>query len=129
MKYFVAILIALLSGVARAQDLRHFNPGIFGVSADKPVALLQPGTTGALDPTSILTDVKGGKFYAATLPYPKKMTLDQAGAFLNRLYMSSEMSNFAEDPMTGLWQVADRRFVRISMFCMSFTSHSSPLRT
>jgi len=56
MKYFVAILIALLSGVARAQDLRHFNPGIFGVSADKPVALLQPGTTGALDPTSILTD-------------------------------------------------------------------------
>ena len=99
------------------------------MSADKPVALLQPGTTGALDPTSILTDVKGGKFYAATLPYPKKMTLDQAGAFLNRLYMSSEMSNFAEDPMTGLWQVADRRFVRMSMFCMSFTSHSSPLRT
>lgn len=107
----IAIALFLIVGAAQAEGLRHFNAtGVFGKSVDDAVILLLPGDAAAIQPLTIMTDVKDGKYYAATVTFPETVTLAQARASLNALYPGTEKSSFADDPNMGLWRVEQHRF-------------------
>jgi|GEM_PF-1084542 len=109
MKLTIALL--LIAGAAQAQGLRHFNPtGVFGKSVDDSVVLLLPAEADAIQPLTIMTDLKDGKYYAATVTFPKSVTLAEARTSLNALYPGTEKPSFADDPKMGLWRVEKHRF-------------------
>ncbi len=107
----LTIALLLIACAAQAQGLRHFNAtGVFGKSVDDSVVLLLPANTAAIQPLTIMTDVKDGKYHAATVTFSKTVTLAQARASLNALYPGTEKSSFADDPNMGLWRVETYRF-------------------
>jgi hypothetical protein len=104
-------MLILVASLAHADGLRHFNAhGVFGKSVDESVILLLPSDRAAIQPLTIMTDVKDGKYYAATVTFPETVTLSQARASLNELYQESEKSEFADDPEIGLWRIEKHRF-------------------
>jgi hypothetical protein len=99
----------LVSCIGTAADLKHFDPSIFGKSVNSNIRLLldEPGD---IEPSLIQVDVKNGKFYAATVKYSTKMTLDEARRSLNKLYHRWQKPNFANEPMMGLWRNEEKGF-------------------
>ena len=111
----VLILFLLASLTLKGADIRYFNPGIFGKSANDPVRLLLPGKPEALHPFTIMTDIKEGKYFAATVSYPKKITLDEARDALNQRYKNYERASFATNALMGLWRTeADRYAIQLT---------------
>jgi hypothetical protein len=106
----ILIFALLLAHVATAEDLKLFNPEIFGLSADSSVSLLLKEPAGSVEPSLIQVDIKDGKFYAATVRYKTSLSLADARQSLNRVYAKWQKPNFANDPDMGLWREESRRF-------------------
>src|ERR1051326_1096394 len=92
-----------------AQDLKHFNPSVFGQAVGSNFRLLLDSADG-VDPSLIQLDFEHGKCYAATVRYSTKITLQEARRSLNRLYGKWQKPNFAEDKEMGLWRNDDAHF-------------------
>ena len=105
----VLILSLMAPLMLKGADIRYFDPGIFGKSANEPVTLLTPGKPEALHPFTIMTDIKEGRYFAATVSYPKKVTLDEARDALNQRYKNYEKASFATNALMGLWRNEDDR--------------------
>jgi hypothetical protein len=96
--------------VAEAKDLQHFNPGVFGHSTTESLKLLYDKKPGDIEPIIVQVDVKDGIFYAGTVIYPDKITLEEARASLNQIYKKYENQKYAKDAQIGIWRVAERNF-------------------
>jgi len=90
--------------------LQLFDPGVFGKSTKDAVVLLKPKEDGQIEPETIMVDVTKGRYYAATVRYPKCLTLGQARDDLNQLYGKWEREAFAKDPELALWRNEDDQF-------------------
>ena len=115
----VVFLILVMAATCLAQAdsrrpersrLRLFNTDVFGKSTTDPVVLLKPLEKGQLDPETVMVDVDKGRYYGATVNYPKKLTLAEARKSLNSLYAKYEKKSFANDPDMGLWRNDDAKF-------------------
>jgi hypothetical protein len=106
----IASALLLVAGQLNAEELRLFNPGIFGQSVEEPVSITLPADQKAIEPISILTDVKSGKFAGATVFYPKSISFDKARESINRTYKRYESRFSPDNPKMGQWRVSDRRF-------------------
>lgn len=91
-------------GVSR---LRLLNTEIFGKSASDTIKLLSPGAPDKLNLQNVLVDVDKGKYFAATVRYPKKISFAEARASLNALYAKHELKFSADAPDMGLWKNKD----------------------
>jgi hypothetical protein len=83
---------------------------VFGRSTADSIVLLQPKSTGALNPETIMVDVREGTYYAATVTYPNEISLLEARQCLNSQYGKWEKESFANDPTMGLWRNEDDHF-------------------
>jgi hypothetical protein len=99
-----ATLFILTTLTLAGAELRHFNPAIFGESADAPMALLLPGSSEALHPFSILTEIKGGQYITATVSYPKKVSFEEVRKGLNSRHKEYEVEKTATNPFIGIWR-------------------------
>jgi hypothetical protein len=111
MKTILIILMMSLSAPVIADEIQHFNTGIFGKSADKCILILVPAKGDAIKPSQVITDInEKGIFYAARLIYPENVTLEDARKSINNLYKKYEVKSSADDPRMGLWRNEDGRF-------------------
>ncbi len=85
--------------------IRLLNTEIFGHSADDAVVLLQPNDGSKVDPEYVLTDIKGGRYYAATVCYPPTLTVDDVRMSINEVYGKYELRD-----LDGVWRNADDKF-------------------
>ena len=76
MKFIITTILLLYPSLIFGQEIKLFNPETFGKSIDKPVVFLYESSNTAIKPLSILTDIKDGKYYAATISYPKEVTFE-----------------------------------------------------
>ncbi len=96
--------------VSDGQNLQLFNTGILGQPAETPVKLLQPCKAGDVRPENIMVDIREGKYFAATIRYPKDVTLEEARKSLNRIYKKYEKKSFSANTQMGLWRNEDDKF-------------------
>jgi len=85
--------------------IRLLNTKIFGHSADDAVVLLQPNDGSKVDPEYVLTDIKGGRYYAATVAYPTTLIVDAVRASINEVYGKYELRD-----LDGVWRNTDEQF-------------------
>ncbi len=85
--------------------IRLLNTKIFGHSADDAIVLLQPNDGSKVDPEYVLTDIKGGQYYAATVCYPPTLTVDDVRTSINEVYGKYELRDLG-----GVWRNADDKF-------------------
>ncbi len=71
---------------------------------------MKPARPGQIDPETIMVDVDKGKYIAATVRYPKKLSLAEARRSLNTVYAKYESKTFADDPTMGIWRNEDDQF-------------------
>jgi hypothetical protein len=57
-----------------------------------------------------MLDIKCGKYYAASVFYPKKVTFAESRESLNRLYKSYETLSLLRESTQALWRVEDKQF-------------------
>jgi len=89
--------------------IRLLNTKIFGHSADDAVVLLQPNDGSKVDPEYVLTDIKGGRYYAATVCYPPTLTVDDVRTSINEVYGKYELRDLVT-PEGGVWRNVDDKF-------------------
>ena len=58
-----------------------------------------------------MVDVKDGIFHAATVTYPKKLTVEEARQSLNNLYEKYEKPSLAMEGEMGIWRVENKKLV------------------
>jgi len=89
--------------------IRLLNTDIFGHSADDAVVLLQPNDGSRVDPEYVLTDIKGGRYCAATVAYPTTLTVDAVRTSINEVYGKYELRDLVT-PEGGVWRNLDDKF-------------------
>jgi len=103
------------SAESKTSRLRLFNTDIFGISSANAVVLLRPSQKGQIDPETVMVDINKGKYFAATVSYPKTISLEEARKSLNTKYAPHEKKSFANDPTMGLWRnEADQFSIQLS---------------
>ena len=109
-KYFTLIAVFFLCSTAHAKDLQHFNPEVFGHSTKNSIKLLYDPKPGDIEPVTVMVDVKDGVYHAATIRYPKKLTVEEARQSINKLYKKYERSSLVKEGEMGVWRVENKRF-------------------
>ena len=110
-RYLTIISLFFLCSTAHAKDLQHFNPEVLGHSTKDAIKLLYDSKPGDIEPVIVMVDVKDGIFHAATVTYPRKLTLEEARQSLNKLYGKYETPSLAIDGEMGIWRVENNKFV------------------
>jgi hypothetical protein len=107
----VVLLVLAIDCLAESSDinLQLLDPNIFGKSTKEAVVLLQKKPEGAISPETVMVDINKDRYFAATVNYPKTLTLDQARAVLNKAYKKWERTGYAEHGM-GIWRNEDDKF-------------------
>jgi len=67
--------------------------------------LLQPNDGSKVDPEYVLTDIKRGRYYAATVCYPPTLTVDDVRTSINEVYGKYELRD-----LDGVWRNTDEQF-------------------
>ena len=98
------------SGELETRHLRFFNTAIFGKTTAEPVVLLKPALSGQLDPETVMVDIDKGRYFAATVRYPRRISFADARRSLNTIYAKHEIKSFADDPIMGLWRNEEEKF-------------------
>jgi hypothetical protein len=91
-------------------DLQLLNTEVFHQSVDIPITTLRSRRLDQIEPSVIQLDVADGKYYAATLIYPKTLAFSDARRAINRVYKKYEHEKFSDNPQMGLWRVEDSKF-------------------
>ena len=90
----------LESSSQKTSRLRLFNTAIFDKSTAESVVLLKPAIPGQLAPETVMVDIDKGKYFAATVRYPKNISFADARRSLNTIHAKHEMKDFADDKLT-----------------------------
>ncbi len=78
MKILISILAFLFSTtIAQARDVQLFNTDIFGQPTSTTVKLLIDKQPQEIEPYMVSTDIKCGKYYAASVFYRGKVTFEE----------------------------------------------------
>jgi len=101
-------IFALLCPIVWAQDLQLFNPDFLGQPTTNAIKLLLDKKADEIEPYMVTTDIKCGKYIAASAFYPKKVTFAQARASLDKIYASYENLSLYKESMQALWRVEDK---------------------
>lgn len=106
MKTTILLWLTILN--VNAIEFKFFNPEVLGKPIGSCVSLFLEGANG-IEPTLVQTDIKKGKFYAATVKYSTKATLAEAREALNKLYSKWQSPNFSKEPTMGLWRNDEKK--------------------
>ena len=73
--------LLLFAADAQANDVQLFNPDLFGQPTSAAVKLLLDKKSNEIEPYLVKTDIKCGKYYAASIFYRGKVTFGDIRAF------------------------------------------------
>jgi len=104
------VVITLSVSVAQAKDIQLFNPNFFGQPTSSSIKLLYDKKGDEIEPYMVKTDIKCGKYTAATAVYSKKVSFDEAYQSLNKLYKNYETASLFKASSQAFWRVTDKRF-------------------
>jgi hypothetical protein len=112
MKHIILILIVLLfSPSAYGKDIQLFNTEVLGQSTKDSVKLLVDKKGDEIEPYMISTDIKCGKYYAASVYYPQKASFEEAKASVNKQFKKYEnISASQRNENLANWRITDKRF-------------------
>jgi len=99
MKYIISILIILYPHIIFGETIQYFNPEIFGQSIHDTIVLLRPAKNNAVSPLAISTDIKEGKYSAATVTYPKEISFQEVKTAIKNLYKDAKEKSFDSGKM------------------------------
>jgi len=83
---------------------------VFGKSTKEAVVLLMPIEPAQVEPETVMVDVDKGRYFAATVRYPKTTSFEEVRNDLNNIYGKWEKETFANDPEMGIWRNEDDQF-------------------
>ena len=96
-------------------ELRLFDPCVFGKTPSDSVALLLPGTQ-MIQPRCIQVDLQDGRYFAATITYDK-VAFEIARRSLNNRYKKYELQDFANGRELALWRNTKGKYaIQLSSF-------------
>ncbi len=100
----------LFAADVQANDVQLFNPDIFGQPTSVAIKPLLDKTSNEIEPYMVKTDIKCGKYYAATIYYRGKVTFGDIRTSLNKIYKNYENMKLLKEPVQASWRVEDKRF-------------------
>ena len=109
----ISILIftcILLTSAAQAKDMQLFNPEIFGQPTSNAVKLLFDKKIAEIEPYMVTTDIKCGKYHAASVFYRGKVSFDEIRGSINKIYKDYENLKLLKQPNFAIWRVTNKRF-------------------
>jgi len=84
-----------LPTISYGQEIRLFNPKVFGKSVERPITQLIPSETkNAILPMSIQIDIENGKYFAATITYSKKTPFLDIQNEIKKHYPKASVKSF-----------------------------------
>ncbi|MEK6581845.1 MAG: hypothetical protein AABZ25_05605 [Nitrospirota bacterium] len=111
MKTLFAVFVSLfVCSSASAKDIQLFNPDILGQPTSTAIKILQDKKPDDIEPVNVLVDIKDGKYNAASVFYPKKVTFAEARESLNKLYKVIENLSLYKESVMSVWRVEDKKF-------------------
>lgn len=111
MKLLIMVLAIFIScSIAQAKDIQLFDPSFFGQPTSSSIKLLFDKKADELEPYMVMTDIKCGKYNAASAFYSNKVTFKQARESLNKLYKNYENLKLYKESAQALWRVTDKQF-------------------
>ena len=109
MKKFILLLTIVLTGNLFSQNLQHFNEDILRKNTSTAIETLKKKQKNEIEPIQIRIDIKNNIYFAATVIFPKSVSINQAANSLNRFYKKYEKKDFLTDPVR-LWRNTDKKF-------------------
>src|ERR1700690_1631635 len=111
MKMLVIVLsILILCSIAQAKDIQLLNPAFFGQPTTSAIRPLFDKKGGEVEPYMMTTDIKCGKYSAASVFYPKSVSFTDVRAALNKLYKDYETLSLYKEAVQALWRVVNKQF-------------------
>ncbi len=111
MKTLILLFIFLIfTSTAQAKDVQLFNTEIFGQPTSNAIKLLNDKKSDEIEPYLVTTDIKCGKYHAATVYYRGKVSFDDIRNSLNKTYKNYENLKLLKDSTFAVWRVVDKRF-------------------
>jgi hypothetical protein len=95
----------LLGAPTCRANLRLFNPAALGASVDEPTVLLHAAGRSSVGPVCVLTDIKDGKYTAATVTYPASVTLEETRDCIDSIY-----GQYRYKGLAGIWRIEKDKF-------------------
>jgi hypothetical protein len=106
----VVLTILVLCSTVQARDVQLLNPEFFGQPTSMAVKILYDKKPDEIEPYMVMTDIKCGKYHAASVFYRGKVTFAEVRASLNKLYGSYEDVSLLKESLLAMWRVEDKRF-------------------
>jgi hypothetical protein len=108
----IIILGILISyGSLQAKDIQLLNPDFFGQPTSKAVKFLYDKKSDEIEPYLIKTDIKIGKYYAASVYYSNsEITFAEVRKSINKLYGSYEIADLLRKNKIAMWRVTNNGF-------------------
>jgi hypothetical protein len=111
MKTSILIFTCLfLTSTAQAKDVQLFNPEIFGQPTSNAIKLLIDKKPDEIEPYMVTTDIKCGKYHAASVFYRGKVSFDEIRGSINKIYKDNENVKLLKQSTFAIWRVTDKRF-------------------
>jgi hypothetical protein len=104
------LLAAAAATIAQVTSVQLPNPEIFGKSTGDAVTLLLEKKPGEAEPYVVWSDVRCGRYFAASAFYWPPVTKDIVRATVRTVYGNEWVPPGQATPMDGLWRLEDRRF-------------------
>jgi len=108
--FLLLFAFLLLASTAQAKDVQLFNPDIFGQPTSTAVKLLIDKKSDEVEPYMVTTDIKCGKYSAASIFYRGKLTFDDIRTTINKSFKNYENLSLLKPPVQAIWRVKDQRF-------------------
>jgi len=102
----LGISVLLAGASPNSSGVQLLNPDVLGQPTSQPVKLLADGAPGRAEPFVLWTDVRCGRYVAASAFYRKPVRTSDVVSALDALYLSSKI----QSGPTWLWRVTDKHF-------------------
>jgi hypothetical protein len=107
----LSVFLGVVLAAAQPTGVQLPNPAVFGKETTEPVKLLVDKTPGDVEPYVIWSDVRCGRYFAASAFYRQPATAAAVKAAIIRAYGSESLLPSGKiDPTFGLWRVERERF-------------------
>ena len=110
MEKIIFSLVIILSGNLFSQNLQHFNENVLRKNTSIAIETLKKKQKNEIEPIQIRIDIKNKIYFAATVIFPKSVSLEQAATSLNRFYEKYEKKEFITNPVVRLWRNTNKKF-------------------
>jgi hypothetical protein len=106
----ISFVIIISCASSQAKDIQLFNPDLFGQPTSNAVKLLYDKKSDESEPSNITTDIRCGKYYAASVFYASYVTFSDARESLNKLYKNHENLKLLQENKIAVWRVENKGF-------------------